>query len=114
MKSVAFVSLFLLVPSLSGAVSFSEEILPILSDRCFSCHGPDSASRKAGLRLDHEDAARKTLGDLSVLVDRLTSDDPDEVMPPPSSKISVSADEVALIKQWLSERLEEEISKQGD
>ena len=42
-------------------VSFNEQILPILSDRCFSCHGPDSAARKGGMRLDLEEAAKSAL-----------------------------------------------------
>ena len=76
-------------------VSFSREVLPILSDRCFDCHGPDPSHRKADLRLDNETEAKldrdglKVIapGDLnaSELWQRLITDDEDEIMPPPDS-----------------------------
>ena len=62
---------------------FSREILPILSDRCFTCHGPDSAKRKADLRLDQRDSALKSKAIVpgkaseSELIARITSHDPD-------------------------------------
>ena len=75
-------------------VDFNRDIRPILSDHCYACHGPDENKRKGGLRLDRQAEAFKTLksgnraivpGDLekSTLVKRLTSHDPDELMPPP-------------------------------
>src|SRR6476646_10127610 len=77
-------------------LGYRHDVLPILSDRCFKCHGPDSASRKAGLRLDRPDAATAILDsgvkaivpskpDESELVKRIMSKDPDEQMPPPDS-----------------------------
>jgi hypothetical protein len=95
------------------AVSFNEDVRPILADRCFACHGPDSASRKADLRLDREEFAKAQPGDSDVIpivpgkpessaiIQRLKSHDPDEVMPPPESKLKVSAKEIALIEQWI-------------
>ncbi|MEC9056657.1 MAG: DUF1549 domain-containing protein, partial [Verrucomicrobiota bacterium] len=95
-------------------VSFNEQILPILSDRCFSCHGPDSAARKGGMRLDLEEAAKSALENgvipivpgkpaASAIMQRMLSRDPDEVMPPLESKVSLSSDEAALIGAWISQ-----------
>ena len=73
-------------------LSYNEHIRPILVENCFSCHGADSASRKADLRLDHRDDAIEygaiVAGDpdSTVLLDRIYSDDPEEVMPPPETK----------------------------
>lgn len=75
-------------------LSYNRDILPILSNNCFACHGPDAPARKAGLRLDHEDTAKQVLpsgvtaivpGDAtaSALLQRIASTDPDEEMPPP-------------------------------
>ena len=100
--------------STSFAVSFNEHIRPILADRCFSCHGPDSAARKADLRLDLEKTAKAALSEsvtpivpgkpeASAVIHRLTSSDPDEVMPPPKSKLSISPAEIELIRKWISE-----------
>ena len=77
-------------------LSYNEHIRPILVENCFSCHGADSASRKADLRLDHRDDAIEygaiVAGDpdSTVLLDRIYSDDPDEVMPPPEIKKTLS------------------------
>jgi hypothetical protein len=96
-------------------ISFNNQILPILSDRCFACHGPDSAARKAELRLDKEEiakTARKKSGVVpivpeqpgkSAILHRMTSDDPDELMPPPDSKLTVSEAEISLIRQWIEQ-----------
>src|SRR5262245_65667028 len=74
-------------------IDFSRDILPILSDNCFRCHGPDARARKANLRLDRaEDALRRDdpvivrgQSDESELYLRITSSDDSEVMPPPRS-----------------------------
>ena len=95
-------------------VSFSREIRPILSDNCFSCHGPDEQQRKAGLRLDVREAALKAAksgafaivpGDVkkSALLKRVNSSDLDEVMPPPKShKVLTSAQKLKL-RQWIAQ-----------
>src|SRR5438093_12956277 len=72
-------------------VDYSREVQPILTAHCYACHGPDEGKRKAKLRLDVRDwAVKKAVkpGDAahSPLVERITSHDPDEVMPPPDSK----------------------------
>lgn len=91
------------------AISFDRDIRPILSDRCFACHGPDSNSRGADLRLDLEEDAHDYAivpgdADSSDVLDRMISDDPDYVMPPPySHKKKLSEDEIALIKAWIDQ-----------
>jgi hypothetical protein len=96
-------------------VEFNRDIRPILSDKCFGCHGPDSGHRKAGLRLDVREAALKPAksgeiplkpGDLegSHLLQRILSTDVDEVMPPPEAKMApLTQREKDLVKRWISE-----------
>src|SRR5687768_9771145 len=78
------------------AIDFSRDIRPILSDNCFACHGPDDKERKAKLRLDvHEEALKPAKsgdhaivpGDpqKSTLIERITTEDEDDVMPPPKT-----------------------------
>lgn len=94
-------------------VSFNMQIRPILSDRCWACHGPDEAKRKAKLRLDTREGAlaRKDgkaiiqPGDPanSELYRRLVSNDPDEKMPPADSHLEVSSEEIAVINRWIEQ-----------
>ena len=91
------------------SVSFSRDVLPILSDRCFHCHGPDPKNRQADLRLDDRDAAIRH-GALapgksadSEIIRRLLSTDPEERMPPASSNRTVSAAEIATLRRWVDE-----------
>ena len=107
---VLAVSLFVLNSNKASAapVSFSREVLPILSDRCFHCHGPDPGHRKADLRLDDEAAARTVLtpGDLdkSDLWQRIISPDEDELMPPPDShRKPLNEAERDTLKRWIEE-----------
>lgn len=91
-----------------GPVRFNRDVLPILSDRCFLCHGPDEASREAELRLDQEASALAVAiepgdADASELVARITSDDPDVRMPPPDSKLQLAANEIGLLRRWIDE-----------
>ena len=83
-------------------VSFDREVRPLLSDRCFECHGPDARAREAGLRLDSregllgEDGAAGVVvpgaPEESLLVQRITAPDPLDRMPPPGSRHRPSAD----------------------
>lgn len=98
-------------------VNFNRDIRAILSNACIQCHGPDPAERKGGpkgsggLRLDTEEGSRMDLGgtaaispghpELSGLIARITSTDPDEVMPPPKSGKKISADQVKLLSAWI-------------
>jgi hypothetical protein len=88
-------------------VDFDRDVLPILSDHCFHCHGPDAAQRKADLRLDvHEDVlfvAEPGQPDESELVRRLTHADPARRMPPVEFTLQPTADEVALLTRWIAE-----------
>ena len=97
-------------PRLTAAdVNFARDVLPILSDHCFACHGPDANARKADLRLDTKaDALRKESpviipgksGD-SELIRRLTADDDTELMPPPKFKKPLSPKQVETLKRWV-------------
>ena len=95
---------------------FGRDIRPLLSDRCFSCHGPDPAKRSAGLRLDLAEAATGPLPQhkdqraivpgnpaASVLVKRITSSDPLQIMPPPSSHLTLNQTERDLLIRWITE-----------
>ncbi len=89
-------------------VDFDAQIQPILSDRCFLCHGPDANKRQADLRLDLEADAKDYAiipgkPDESELFRRITSDDPAERMPPPKSKLSLTKEEIQLIKRWIEQ-----------
>ena len=87
---------------------FSRDVLPILSENCFKCHGPDGNERQAGLRLDQEDAVfaelesgakavvRGKSGE-SELVARITSSDPDLKMPPVDSGKKLNKQQIQVI-----------------
>jgi hypothetical protein len=95
----------------AAKIEFNRDIRPILSDKCFVCHGPDSAKRKAGLRLDHREAAVARRDDdqaivpgdsaQSEVIRRVTSTDADIQMPPPGSNLKLSAAEIQLLKRWI-------------
>src|SRR5271166_3314682 len=76
---------------------YNRDVRPILAENCFACHGPDSAARKAGLRLDQRDDAIK-IGAIvpgkakeSALIEHIFSDDPKEIMPPPKTRKKLTA-----------------------
>jgi len=97
----------------AAPVSFGREVLPILSDNCFRCHGPDEAERKAGLRLDTREGA--TAGrngrppivpgdpERSEVLARMLTHDPDELMPPPTTKRALSAGQIETFRRWIAE-----------
>jgi hypothetical protein len=101
---------------LFGAVDFQRQIRPILSDNCFTCHGPDQSSRMAGLRLDTRGGATATRkngtpilpGDSahSLLMQRTTARDPARRMPPSSSHKTLSNQQIAILKSWIDEGAE--------
>ncbi len=94
-------------------IDFNREIRPILSDHCFTCHGPDAKQRKAKLRLDTKDGAFAELRgggraiipgklDESELVRRITATDADEVMPPTGRGKPLAPSEIDLLKRWIA------------
>src|SRR5687767_1206202 len=99
LKTVSLSGFVLLASAMSsfgkGEVDFSAQIRPIISAKCYHCHGPDEGSRKAKLRLDiREEAVQDRKGRFAIkpgdlktseLVKRITSTDPEEVMPPPKA-----------------------------
>ncbi len=92
-------------------VDFGREVLPILSDKCFHCHGPDPKARKGNLRLDvQEGALRKEepvivpgKSDESELVHRIVSTESDEKMPPPDSNRSLTPEQIATLRKWVDQ-----------
>src|SRR3954470_22593422 len=96
-----------------GKVDFAREVRPILAESCFECHGPDPKGRKGDLRLDVRDGLFGDRGgyrlvvpgnvDESELIARITSTEPDEVMPPPHSRRTVSGAQVDRLKRWVAE-----------
>jgi len=96
----------------SEEIEFNRDIRPLLTDKCFSCHGPDERARKAKLRLDTYEGATKDLGgyaaiipgdpENSELVVRSIHENSNEIMPPPKSKIpGLTSKEIGKIKDWI-------------
>jgi hypothetical protein len=100
-------------------LDYNLHVKPILSDKCFACHGPDMAKQKAGLRLDLSEAAYGELpenegnyaidpGDLedSQVFHRILSEDPDYIMPTPQSHLTLTAYEKAVLIKWIDDGAE--------
>jgi len=93
-------------------IEYNRDIRPILSENCFACHGPDSASRKAGLRLDQHDAALESAAidpghpELSEMISRITSTNPEEVMPPPETKKTLTPAQKEMLTRWIRQGAE--------
>src|SRR4030095_1439966 len=108
--------LFAIAPSLGSAASvdFARDVLPVLSDACFACHGPDEKKREAKLRLDTKEGLYRTLEGVTVvapgkpdesdLVTRISSKDRDEIMPPPKANRQLQPAEIAILKRWVAGR----------
>jgi hypothetical protein len=86
---------------------FNRDIRPILADKCYACHGPDSGTRKADLRLDTEAGSHESVivagdADSSELIRRISSEDPEERMPPAASKKPpLTKEQVELFRRWI-------------
>jgi mono/diheme cytochrome c family protein len=100
-------------PAGEGSVDFSRDILPVLSDNCFQCHGPDEKARKAKLRLDTKEGAFRVKDGKTVivpgksaeseLISRINSRDPEALMPPPESHHKLTPRQIDLIRRWVDE-----------
>ncbi|NOX53593.1 MAG: DUF1553 domain-containing protein [Planctomycetes bacterium] len=97
-----------------STVDYGQDVRPILSDNCYQCHGPDEETREAGLRLDLKDAALADLesggraivpgnSKASLIIQRITAEDPDERMPPPDSGKTLTPEQIATLKTWIDQ-----------
>ncbi len=110
-------------PSITNAIpdkiDFNFHVKPILSDRCFTCHGPDENARKENLRFDTKEGAFAALGknkdhyaiipndvENSTLVNRIFSEDPEEMMPTPESNLTLTNYEKEILKKWIEQGAE--------
>ena len=97
-------------------ISFNFHVKPILSDKCFACHGPDGNKRKASLRFDIESIAKAELSenpgkfaivpgspDKSMLIKRINTEDQDQIMPPPESHLKLSSREKNILQKWIEQ-----------
>ena len=97
-------------------VDFNFDVKPILSDKCYTCHGPDDKARKANLRLDIESGFYKSLEDnpnhyvinknspeKSEILNRINSENASYVMPPPESNLKLSVREKEVLKKWVDQ-----------
>lgn len=98
----------------AGLVAYNRDIRPILAENCFACHGPDSAARKASLRLDSFQAATAERKDSkpaivpgkpdeSSVIARILTTDEDDVMPPAKTKKVLKPEEKELLRRWVAE-----------
>jgi len=103
----------------ADAIDYNWHVRPILSENCFKCHGPDSGNRKAGLRLDLREAALGELpetpgkhaivagrAEVSVLMQRILAENPDDRMPPASEHKTLSANQVEILRRWINDGAE--------
>ncbi|MFN3191835.1 MAG: DUF1553 domain-containing protein [Aureliella sp.] len=97
----------------AGDVDFNRDIRPILSDKCYACHGPDAEHREADLRFDEQASALGDLGgysaivpgdvEASTLVTRIMETDDDLRMPPPAETKQLTETEKQLLRQWIEQ-----------
>ncbi|MEQ8217045.1 MAG: DUF1553 domain-containing protein [Arenibacter sp.] len=99
-------------------IDFNYHVKPILSDKCFACHGPDTDSQKSDLRLDISESALAPHGESknlaivpgrpgsSDLIKRILTDNPSEQMPPPESNLSLTTKEIAILAKWIEQGAE--------
>src|SRR5437868_76939 len=87
---------------------YNRDVRPILGENCFACHGPDSAARKAGLRLDRREEAIKAEAvvpgdpDKSGLIERIFSDDPGQMMPPRKTHKKLTLAQKETLRRWVA------------
>ena len=104
----------LAAPAADDAITFNRDVRPILAENCYSCHGPDPGARKEDIRFDREDGffgdrdgagptVVKSKPEKSLLFERITTKDPEEIMPPPKSRKKLKASEIAVLKKWIEQ-----------
>lgn len=101
--------------ALPEVVDFNFHVRPILSDRCYSCHGPDEKARQANLRLDTESAVFAAISGKEVfpviagkpkqseIIDRILTEDPERIMPTPESNLKLDSREKAMLVKWVEQ-----------
>jgi hypothetical protein len=113
----AAISLFLLVicnvAAADKTIEFNRDVRPILSDRCFTCHGPDAKAKRIPFRLDFEAAAKADLGGRHAIVEgetgrselirRITESDETLRMPPVYSGMKLTAQEIGTLRLWIAQ-----------
>ena len=96
--------------SAAQKVDFAKDIRPLLSDRCYTCHGPDAETREAGLRLDQKKGLSSVVTPKDVsdseLWQRIVAEDEDDLMPPPDSNLKLTKEEKQRIKRWIEQGAE--------
>jgi len=103
--------------SAASEIDFNRDILPILSDNCFKCHGPDEEHREADLRVDTFEGITANLGegyfavvpgdpDESELIWRIEAEEEEDLMPPADSDLTLSPQEIANLRQWIADGAE--------
>jgi len=106
-----------ILSQLPETIDYNFHVQPILSDRCYRCHGPDENARKSDLRLDTRAGLFGEKGsstgpvrpgklNKSEVFNRIISDDPEYMMPPPDSKLSLEDEEVAMLAKWIQQGAE--------
>src|SRR6476469_2372839 len=116
-KCIAFILVLVCLAAVTSAraaekLEYNRDIRPILTENCFACHGPDSASRKADLRLDkrevaiEHDAIVPNKQSQSSIVSRIFKEDAYTVMPPPTTKKKLTAAQKDTLKRWIAEGAE--------
>ena len=106
-------AVFFCLPAAPAEVDFNEDVRPIISDRCFHCHGPDAENQKSDFRVDNLLNATADLGGYagivpgdpkaSELIARIHTEDGDDLMPPPDSNRSLTDQQKAILDQWIKE-----------
>src|SRR5882757_1816213 len=96
-----------------AVVDFNRDVKPFLSEKCYHCHGPDEAARKAKLRLDVRTDAIKDRkdgpaikpkdADGSEVMKRITTTDADDIMPPPKENKALTAREIEILRKWIAQ-----------
>lgn len=120
MKSVLVIALALPAAAFSAdRLEFNRDVRPILSDKCFTCHGPDAKNQKSDFRIDTFQHATADLGGIAGIVPgkvkhsevhhRIHSDDPAGIMPPPETKKPLTPEEIAVLDRWIAEGAEYEV-----